>query len=224
MIWLKQSTSAVISFGPFLGFDDGVTPVSGLAGTGANQTENTSTGIRISKNGGAFAARHATATASSYDALGNYLVTLDATDTNTCGRLRVQFANEAVFCPVWQDFMVVPAMVYDSMIAGTDRLDTNLTHVADTAQTARDLGTLRVPRVTGAVVDDPSNSASTFLTDLLETETDHWRDSFLTFLTGDLAGQARQISGYNGGTAAVTTTNAFSAEPSDGDTFVIVND
>ncbi len=140
MIWLKQSTSAVISFGPFVDKTDGVVLETGLAGTGANQTENTSTGIRISKNGGAFAARHATAATSTYDAFGNYLVTLDGTDTNTCGVLRMQFADAATFVPVWADFLVVPAMIYDSVIGGTDRLDTNVTHVGDTSQTARDLG------------------------------------------------------------------------------------
>ncbi len=140
MIWLKQSTSVVISFGPFVDKTDGVTLETGLAGTGSNQTENTSTGIRISKNGGAFAARHATAGTSTYDAFGNYLVTLDTTDTNTCGVLRMQFADAATFVPVWADFLVVPAMIYDSIIGGTDRLDTNVTHVGDTSQTARDLG------------------------------------------------------------------------------------
>jgi hypothetical protein len=30
-------------------------------------------------------------------------------------------------------------MIYDSLVAGTDRLDTNITHVADTAQTAGDI-------------------------------------------------------------------------------------
>ena len=36
--------------------------------------------------------------------------------------------------------MVVPAMVFDSMILGSDRFDVNVTHVTDTAQTARDIG------------------------------------------------------------------------------------
>ncbi len=67
------------------------------------------------------------------------------------------------------------------------------------------------------------NSATTFKTDLTETETNHWKDSFLTFLTGDLAGQTRQLSAYNGATNFVTAA-AYSAEPADGDTFVLVND
>ena len=141
-VWLKQSTAVVISFGPFLLNTDGVTLVTNLVGTGANQTENTSTGIRIAKNGGAFAARHAAAAASSYDAFGNYLVTLDTTDTGTLGVLRVQFVDAAHFCPVWQDFLVIAANVYDSLIGGGDLLDVSVAQFIGTAPTEGGAGRL----------------------------------------------------------------------------------
>lgn len=115
MIFVKVSTAVTVSFGPFLLNTDGVTLVTNLTGTGANQTENTTTGIRLSKNGGAFAARHATAGASNYDAYGNYLVPLDTTDTNTLGIMRMQFQDAAHFCPVWLDMMVVPAPMWNSL-------------------------------------------------------------------------------------------------------------
>jgi hypothetical protein len=38
--------------------------------------------------------------------------------------------------------MIIPAMMYDSMVLGTDRLDTNVTHVSDTAQTPGDVAAL----------------------------------------------------------------------------------
>ncbi|HXE51244.1 MAG TPA: hypothetical protein VN663_22895 [Ramlibacter sp.] len=108
-----------VSFGPAVANTDGVTLVTNLTGTGANQTENTSTGIRLSKNGGAFAARHATAGASNYDAFGNYLVPLDTTDTNTLGTLRMQYANAAAFCPIFMDFMVVNTALWDALFAAS---------------------------------------------------------------------------------------------------------
>ncbi len=114
-LFLKQSTAVTISFGPAVLNSDGVTYVTNLVGTGANQTENTSTGIRISKNGGALAARHATAGTSTYDAFGMYLVILDTTDTNTLGALRMTFGNAAAFCPIFQDFMVLPANMWNSL-------------------------------------------------------------------------------------------------------------
>lgn len=115
---LKQSTAKVISFGPFLDKADGLALLTGLV----NAIDHVTTGIMLSKNGGAFAVRHAAVTASTYDAYGNYLVTLDVTDTNTLGLLRVQFAAAATTVPVWEDFMVVPAAIYNLLVAGTTPL------------------------------------------------------------------------------------------------------
>lgn len=112
-MFLRQSTSAVISFGPFVSPTDGVTLQTGLA----SALDHASTGIMLSKNGGAMAVRHAAVTASSYDAYGDYLVTLDATDTNTPGRLRVQFAAAGSCLPVWADFDVIEEAVYDALLA-----------------------------------------------------------------------------------------------------------
>jgi len=64
---------------------------------------------------GAFAVRHAEVTATTYDAYGNYLVTLDTTDTGTVGRLRVQFAAAASCLPVWRDFDVLTQSAYDAI-------------------------------------------------------------------------------------------------------------
>lgn len=108
---LKQSTAVVLSFGAFVDKTDGVTPETGLV----TALDHASTGIMISKNGGALAVRHASVTATSYDAYANYRVTLDATDTNTLGTLRVQFIETATCLPVWADCMVMPAQVWDSL-------------------------------------------------------------------------------------------------------------
>jgi len=127
--WLKQSTSVVISFGPFLDKTDGVTEETGLV----SALDHASTGIKLSKNGGALTIRHATVTATTYDAYGMYRVTLDTTDTNSLGTLRVAF-NEAATClPVWQDFMVLPANIYDSLVGGSDLLDVSVTQILGTA-------------------------------------------------------------------------------------------
>jgi hypothetical protein len=113
--WLKQSTQVVIQFGPFVSPTDGVTPQTGLITT----IDHATTGIKVSKNGGALAVRAATVTASAYDDYGNYRVTLKDTDTNTLGTLRVQFAAAASCLPVWRDFIVIPATIYDGLITGS---------------------------------------------------------------------------------------------------------
>ena len=113
--WLKQSTAAVVSFGPFVDKTDGVTPEVGLV----SALDHASTGIKLSKNGGALTIRNATVTATTYDDYGNYRVTIDTTDTGTLGRLRMQFVETATCLPVWQEFIVIPAAVFDSLVSGT---------------------------------------------------------------------------------------------------------
>ncbi|MRR15696.1 MAG: hypothetical protein EG826_04480 [Deltaproteobacteria bacterium] len=121
MKYLKQSTSAVIKLGPFVDFEDGVTLETGLV----SALDHASTGIMLSKNGGTLAVRHATVTATTYDAHGFYSVTLDATDTNTLGRLLVVYTDPVTCLAVWQEFIILPANVYDSLY-GSDKLDVEL--------------------------------------------------------------------------------------------------
>ena len=129
VVWIKQSTAVVISFGPFLDKTDGVTEETGLV----SALDHATTGIKLAKNGGALTIRHATVTTTTYDAWGYYRVTLDTTDTNTLGLLLVAF-NEAATClPVWLYCGVLPANVYDSLVGGSDILDVSMTQILGTA-------------------------------------------------------------------------------------------
>jgi hypothetical protein len=129
MKMLKQSTAGYILLGPFLDATDGVTEESGLAGSMA---------VKVSKAGAAQASRNS-ATSIAYDALGYYRVHLDATDTATLGLLRVLAHASGTHLPVWEDFMVVPAMVYDSLVLGTDYLDAQMRGIDDGVITAAKL-------------------------------------------------------------------------------------
>lgn len=117
MRFLKQSTSVDVPIGPFLDSTDANTIESGLTLTQPD--------IRLKKNGGAWAQKNAAQTLS-HEENGYYEVTLDATDTNTLGLLRLA-VHESGALPVWDDFLVLPANVYDSLIAGTDTLDVQVT-------------------------------------------------------------------------------------------------
>jgi hypothetical protein len=66
-------------------------------------------------------------------------------------------------------------------------------------------------------------SATAFPTDLAETADDHWNDAFLLFTSGDLAGQVKRITDYDGTGKTITVSGGFTAAPSEGDAFVIVN-
>lgn len=128
-MWLKQSTAVVINFGPFVANTDGVTLVTTLV----SALDHASTGILLSKNGGTLTIRHATVTATTYDAHGIYKVTLDTTDTATLGHLLVMWTAPATNMAVWRLFVVVPANVYDSLIAGSDLQQVDVTQLLNTA-------------------------------------------------------------------------------------------
>lgn len=114
--WLKQSTSVDVGIGPFLDETDGKTAKTALTITQPD--------IRLKKNGGAWAQKNAAQTLTHEEA-GWYEVTLDATDTGTLGILIVAI-HESGALPVWKEYLVVPANVYDSIVSGTDKLDVNV--------------------------------------------------------------------------------------------------
>lgn len=122
---LKQSTAATIKLGAFVDDTDGKTAETALT---IGQAD-----IRLSKNGGDIAQSHNTAGAT-HDELGYYDIPLDTTDTGTLGRLRV-LVSKAGALPVWQDFLIVTANVYDTLCS-TDTFDVNVTSLADDVITA----------------------------------------------------------------------------------------
>ena len=121
-MWLKQSTAVTVKMGPFLDSTDGNTQETALTISQAD--------IRLSKNGGAYAQTNNVAGAT-HDEKGNYGVPLDTTDTNTLGTLRVHI-HETGALAVWQDFMVVPANVWDSLF-GADALQVDVAQWLGTA-------------------------------------------------------------------------------------------
>ena len=127
--WLEQSAAVTVKMGPFVDETNGYGAEEGLAIAQAD--------IRLSKNGGAFAQTN-NAAGATHDENGYYGVPLDTTDTATLGTLRVAIA-EAGALQVWQDFMVVPTNVWDSMF-GADKLQVDLAQIKDTAIPAEGVG------------------------------------------------------------------------------------
>ena len=119
MHWLKQSTAATVKIGPFLDSTDGVTAETGLTISQAD--------VRLSKNGANIAQKNE-ASACTHDELGYYDCDLDATDTGTLGRLLLAVAESGAL-PVWHEFMVLPANTFDSLVSGSDYLQTDAIQV-----------------------------------------------------------------------------------------------
>jgi hypothetical protein len=100
---LRYATaSQAIKIGPFVDSTDGDTEETAL-------TINASD-VKLSKNGGVVAAKNSGAC--THDTKGWYLCTLDATDTNTVGRLTL-FVHVSGALPVFREFQVLPVVVYD---------------------------------------------------------------------------------------------------------------
>jgi len=148
---LKQSTAYTFRLGPFLDSTDGNTQENALT--------IAYTDVLLSKAGGALTAKSDTTALTGTGANGHYTCVLNATDTGTLGGLRV-WSHITGALAVWQDFEIVSANVYDSLIAGTDLLDINtaqwlgtapatptvagvpeidLTHIGGNAQSGTDL-------------------------------------------------------------------------------------
>jgi hypothetical protein len=115
MRWLRQSTSVDVPIGPFVDATDGVTAETALTITQPD--------VRLKKGAAAWAQKAAAQTLS-HEENGFYEVTLDATDTNTLGLLRLA-VFETGAAPVWEDFLVLEANVYDALVAGTDFMYTS---------------------------------------------------------------------------------------------------
>jgi len=131
---IAQSTAITIKFGPFLDSADGNTVEAGLTIQKAD--------VRLSKNGGNMVPANADQgvgdAGAAYDEIGYYDISLDATDTNTCGRLQVM-VHEAGALAVWQEYMVIPSVVYNSIVAGTDNLQVDTVQISSDGTAADNL-------------------------------------------------------------------------------------
>ena len=67
---------------------------------------------------------------------------------------------------------------------------------------------------------EAGSTSTDIVTDLAETTNDHYNGRAITFTSGALAGQTKNITAYNGTTGALTVT-AFTEAPANTDQFVI---
>lgn len=155
--FLRTNTATRITVGPFLDPSDGVTPVTSLTVTSCHLT------LMVDTGGVPTLALDADATASAgdndmvhvtNDNAGFFDLELTTGNTNYLGRAMLAITDAANHCPVFHEFTIVPAMIYDSLILGTDRLDTNVTHINDVAGTSvtainANLGTTQPINFTG---------------------------------------------------------------------------
>jgi hypothetical protein len=121
-MWAKQSTAATLIVGPI------------LDSTGAEYASAAIGDLSISKNGGTLTALAAAATLTVI-ANGQYTLVMTTGNLDTLGRLQIT-CNKSTYQMPPVGLVVVPAMVFDSMVLGTDVLHGDVTQFGGTALTA----------------------------------------------------------------------------------------
>lgn len=213
---LRQSTAVTPKVGPFLSTTDGATASTALTIAQAD--------CILFQNNGAGAQKNS-ATGATHDTQGYYGVPLNTTDTGTLGPLKLAINKSGAF-PVWDEWTVVPANVYDSLVAGTGTLNTNVFQVGGVTQNATNFGaststmqpiTVDTTAFTATTTELESSSVST-------AAANHWVGRNIIFTSGILAGQATVINAYvlSGGGRGHFTYTALTSAPANGVTAVIV--
>lgn len=136
MQYLRTNTATRITVGPFLDKTDGITPEVALTVTSEKLTFIVDTGgvptlvldAAPTASGGNNDMVHITGDDSGY-----YDLELTAANVNYLGRAKLSLNDVTTHCPVFHEFMIIPAVIYDAMILGTDLFDVSVTQILGTA-------------------------------------------------------------------------------------------
>lgn len=226
MRYLRQNTNQRVTVGPFLDVTDAKTPEVALTATNEHLTfvvddagvptlviDTTATG-----SGGSNDLVHIT-----NDNAGLYDLELTTTQTNYVGRAMLGINYVTDHLPVWHEFMIMPANVYDSLF-GTDLLDVSMTQVNGNATSASNLAYSAGVMLYGTVDGTGSNSTTQIETTATsEATSNHFLGRAFFFTSGALQYQAAKITAYSytGGRGRFTVETMTDA-PAGGDAFIIV--
>jgi len=220
MRYLRTNTATRITVGPFLDKTDGITPKVAITVTSEHLTLIVDTAgvptlildVAPTASGGNNDMVHVT-----NDDAGYYDLELAATDVNYLGRAALCLNDVVTHCPVFHEFMIVPAVVYDALVLGTDNLDVD-TVGALTGLIASDVGAIKTTIGTaGAGLTAIPNSAgiTSILADYARRTGDYATVTALSTLQGNvttiLADYARRSGDYATVAALSTLQSAATA-------------
>lgn len=139
---LRENTATRISVGPFLDVTDGITPEVALTVTGIHLTlmvddagvPTLSLDADATASGGANDMVHVT-----NDDAGMYDLELAAANVNFTGRALLACIDTSEHLPVFHEFQIVSANVYDAIFTDGDVLDVSVTQLGGVAQSLTDL-------------------------------------------------------------------------------------
>ena len=150
-MWAKQSTAATLIVGPI------------LDSTGAEYTSAVIGDLSISKNGSTLTALAAAATLT-HIANGQYTLVMTTGNLDTLGRAQIT-CNKSTYQMPPIGLNIVPAMVFDSLVLGTDVLQSDVTQFGGTAGTfASGVPTANMSSTTETQIDNIETAVSTIVT------------------------------------------------------------
>ncbi len=180
--YLKASTATTLLLGPFVDATDGVTAETALTISQAD--------VLLWKEGGTTLAQKNEATSCTHRSNGLYTCPVNTTDTNTVGVLTVSVAESGAL-PVRQDYLVLAANVYDSLIAASDKLQVDTDEIDGSANAATNQMRMAVAATVGTVTNAGISPTLTLFecSDVTEATADHYIGLEVRAVTGNLAGQ-----------------------------------
>ena len=210
MRFLRTNTAVIITVGPFYDKTDGVTIETALTITNERITLTADTDAGSAPTN--ILDNIAGATSGTSNDL-NYItgndagmmqLELSAADTNRLGRMFLSITDAANHVPVFHEFMVLPAMIYDAFVLGTDVLDSSMTQILGTAVSTP--ATAGILDVNIKNIDNDAASASgtvTFPNATLASTTN---------ITAGTVTTATNVTTVNGLAAGVITAASIAAD------------
>lgn len=147
MQFLKQSTGIRIRVGPFMDYSDGVSPVTTVDLTTADEAE------LLKNDGAATVDISGAAWTAIADADGWYNLTLTASHTDTLGHLTVVVQDQDLCLPVFKDFTVVSGNVFDSLMSGSDYLQVDAVQIGGVSAASQISNTTAIKATTDKLDD-----------------------------------------------------------------------
>jgi hypothetical protein len=213
--YLRQSTATTIMLGPIVDSTD-VSPEEAQTIAQAD--------VQLWKTGGTTFGSKNESTSCTHRYKGKYSCPVDSTDTNTLGILEVAVAKTGTL--VWSDtWVVLPAVVYDSLVLGTDYLQTDIAQIYGSGYSAELLKTSASAMLQGTTTNTPVTATTTIFqtSSITSASADNYKGRIVLFTGGNLVYQATAITAYSLSSGQGRfTVNALTAAPDTGSTFVIV--
>ena len=145
MQYLRKNTAVIISVGPFLDKTDGVSLETALTITNERITfiieydDGSAPTLVLDNVTGATSGTSNDLNYISNNDAGMMQLELSSANTNSVGRARLIITDAANHCPVFHEYTILPAEVYDSLMLGTDRLAVDAQEISSDSGAADNL-------------------------------------------------------------------------------------